>query len=194
MRLVFRAAFWTWFLTALAAGRFEWLERLPVPAIQGILFVITAVLLAAYFRLPALRARVDELDVRALVLLHVSRFVGIYFLVLHQRGELPYAFAVPGGWGDNLTAFLALCVVFVPLREEIRRHAILIWNTIGLVDIVLVVATAARFGLTDPDQLRAFRHLPLSMLPTFLVPLIIATHVIIYVRLARPAAEPDKAG
>jgi len=33
-------------------------------------------------------------------------------------------------------------------------------------------------------------YLPLSLLPTFLVPLLIATHIIIYTRLTRPAAKP----
>jgi hypothetical protein len=48
------------------------------------------------------------------------------------------------------------------------------------------VATAVRLGFTQPWQLLAVRLLPCSMLPTFLVPLIIATHVIIYVRLSAP--------
>ena len=41
-----------------------------------------------------------QLDLRLLVLYHLTRFVGVWFLVLYSRGELPYAFAVPGGWGD----------------------------------------------------------------------------------------------
>jgi hypothetical protein len=32
---------------------------------------------------------------------------------------------------------------------------------------------------------RPFTHLPLSLLPTFLVPLIIATHIIIFMRIRR---------
>ena len=50
-------------------------------------------------------------DLRALALFHVTRFVGFYFLVLHARGELPWAFAVPGGWGDNITAAWVLVLV-----------------------------------------------------------------------------------
>ncbi|MFL5495735.1 MAG: hypothetical protein ACJ8DC_15225 [Gemmatimonadales bacterium] len=39
-------------------------------------------------------------------------------------------------------------------------------------------------------QLRALLRLPLSLLPTFLVPLIIASHVVLAIRLAgRPAAS-----
>jgi hypothetical protein len=93
---------------------------------------------------------------------------------------------VPGGWGEIAVAVLALGLVFLPLRASLRRRACIIWNTFGLVEILLLVATAVRFGFTQPWQLLAVRLLPCSMLPTFLVPLIIATHVIIYVRLSAP--------
>jgi hypothetical protein len=189
VRILVRLVLWTWFLAALVVGRLELLARLPAPATQIILVVLTALLLTSCFGITAFRTWVLALDLRALVLLHVTRFVGFYFLFLYQRGTLPYAFAVPGGWCDNLVAFLALGVVFVPLREELRRHVYLIWNTIGLVDMLLVVIIAARIEQTQPWQLGEFQHLPLSMLPTFLVPLLLTTHVIIYALLMRKVAE-----
>ena len=187
--LVVRLVFWLWFAAAVFAGQQLVLQRLPPVAVPGLVCGLTALLLLNYFRVAALRAWVDALDLRTLVLLHVTRFVGFYFLVLYGRGELPYAFAVPGGWSDIIVAFLALGVVFVPLREELRRHAYLIWNTIGLVDMLLVVTIAARIEHTQPWQLSEFQHLPLSMLPTFLVPLLITTHVIIYARLREKSPE-----
>lgn len=189
MRILVRIVIWTWFIAALAVGKYELLAHLPAPATQGILIALTALLLAACFGITAVRAWIDALDVRALVLPHVTRFVGFYFLLLYQRGELPYAFAVPGGWGDIIVASLAVAVVFLPLREELRHHVCFIWNTIGLVDILFVVVTAARIGFSHPWQLGALQILPLSVLPTFLVPLILATHVIIYVRLMRKSPE-----
>lgn len=189
MRILVRIVIWTWFIAALAVGKYELLAHLPAPATQGILIALTALLLAACFGITAVRAWIDALDVRALVLPHVTRFVGFYFLLLYQRGELPYAFAVPGGWGDIIVASLAVAVVFLPLREELRHHVCFIWNTLGLVDVLFVVVTAARIGFSHPWQLGALQVLPLSVLPTFLVPLIIATHVLIYVRLMRKSPE-----
>ena len=189
MRIIVRLVLWTWFLAALVVGRLELLARLPALAPQIILVALTVLLLVACFAISAVRTWIDALDVRALVLPHVTRFVGVYFLLLYQRGVLPYAFAVPCGWGDIIVASLAVGVVFLPLGEKLRPHVCFIWNTVGLVDILFVVFTAARIGLTRPWQLGALRVLPLSVLPTFLVPLIIATHVLIYVRLVRSSPE-----
>lgn len=181
--LPLRIAVWLWLISALFIGNSGLLQRLPMPAIQGILFALTGICLAVYFKIQGLRAWVDRLDLRALVSLHVTRFVGFYFLLLYNRGELPYAFAVPGGWGDIIVATLALGVCVVPLSDSLRKRAITAWNVVGLVDIALVVITAARLGLENQFQMRALTYLPLSLLPTFLVPLIIASHVVILLRL-----------
>jgi hypothetical protein len=186
--LVVRLIFWVWFAAAVVAGQQLVLQRLPPLATPGILLGLTALLLFAYFRSVPIHAWVDALDLRTLVFFHVSRFVGIYLLVLYRRGELPYGFAVPGGLGDIVVAAFALPLVFVPFATPRRDRLIYIWNIVGLIDIVGVVASAIRFNLASPAQLRALTHLPLSLLPTLLVPLIIATHVVIVVRLSRERA------
>ncbi len=188
MPLTLRIGLWLWLITALVAGRQLWLVPLLGPALQGIIFGLTGLVLLLYFKTRTLRTWIDALDLRALVFFHVTRFVGFYFLFLYQRGELPYAFAVPGGWGDILVATGALLIFFLPLSDASQHRAIRFWNIIGLTDILLVLFTAARLGLEDPTQMRALTHLPLSLLPSFLVPLIIATHVIIFVRLRRNPA------
>jgi hypothetical protein len=90
------------------------------------------------------------------------------------------------GWGDIIVSILTLAVVAV-MRTEFAKTLLLIWNTIGLLDIIFVVFSALRFGLTDWQSMQALRELPVSLLPTFLVPLIIASHVLIFIRLAVPA-------
>lgn len=183
--LAVRLIFWLWFAAAVAFGYERTFLRLPPLAVPAIVFGLTGLMLGGYFRFAALRAWVDAIDLRALVLLHVTRFVGVYFLLLYHRGELPHDFAVPGGVGDIVVATLALPVALVPFDDARRQRFTVIWNVIGLVDILLVAFTAARLNLADPWQMRALTQLPLSLLPTFLVPVIIATHVVMLVRLAR---------
>ena len=175
-----------WLLVAItlgASGRVAtW--RPPVP--QIVLAGLTALLLAAVVLLPRFRGWLRTLDLRYLVALHLTRFVGIYFLVLYYRdGALPYAFAVPGGWGDILVAALALGLLAVVRHLETRLGLLGVWNALGLIDILFVVATASRLALADPDSMNALLRLPLSLLVTFLVPLIIASHVVLFWRIAR---------
>ena len=128
---------------------------------------------------------VSNTDLRWLVLFHLTRlFAGAYFLVLCQHGELPCGFARPAGWGDIVVAVLALAVVGA-VCTQFAKPLLLVWNTLGLLDIIVVVSSALHFGLKDWQSMHALRELPLSLLPTFLVPLIIASHVLNFVRLVR---------
>lgn len=156
----------------------------PPPFPLLVLLGLVVALLGLFRASPRFRAWALGVDIRALVLVHATRFVGAYFLVLHARGELPWAFAVPGGWGDIAVAAAAIAVVTgAQRRGSAGWGTLFVWNVVGFVDITLVVATAARLGMTDPGSMRALTRLPLSLLPTFLVPIIIATHVVIFVRL-----------
>jgi hypothetical protein len=66
-----------------------------------------------------------------------------------------------------------------------------VWNALGLIDILFVVAAASRLAMADPDSMNALLRLPLSLLVTFLVPLIIASHVVM---LWRIGWRPDSRG
>ena len=181
-----------WLLVALVLGASGQVARWRPPVPQLVLVGLTALVLLAFVGLPRFRGWLLALDLRWLVALHLTRFVGIYFLVVYYRdGALPRAFAVPGGWGDIIVATLALSLLAAGGRLEPRRLLVGLWNTLGLIDILFVVATATRLVLADPDSLNALLRLPLSLLPTFLVPLIIAGHVVVYWRLSR--REPASA-
>jgi len=175
-----------WLLTATALGAAGVVRSLRPPAPQFVLAGLTAIVLALGWFVAGFRVWLSEVDVRWLVALHLTRFVGAYFLYLYGRGQLPYAFAVPGGLGDIVVASLAAVLLLAgPPRDTWRWRGYAGWNVLGLADILFVVATAARQGLVDPESMAALLRLPLSLLPTFLVPLIIATHVALGVRLAR---------
>ena len=120
--LIVRTLLWLWFAAAVAAGYFLALQRIAPGAIPLVIFGLTALALYAYFRLPGLRDWIDDLDPRALFQLHLTRFVGVYFLYLFNRGELPYAFAVPAGIGDIVVALLALALIADDLGEEVARR------------------------------------------------------------------------
>ena len=163
------------------------------PAPQLILILLTGMVVVAFATRRNFRYWVARLDLRVFPGFHLTRFVGIYFLVLHARGELPYAFAVPGGWGDIFVAASALLLIALPGGPAARPGLLLAWNLFGLLDILFVVATATRLALADPTSMAALMRFPLSLLPTFLVPLIIASHLMLFWRLrqARAASIPS---
>lgn len=170
-----------WLVVATIIGVSGLYERsTPVIVALTIWGLVLATLVAAR-RWPALRNWWPAADLRLPVAFHLTRFVGVWFLVLYSRGELPWGFAVPGGIGDTI---VALGVVAL-LATGVPRRALLAWNIFGAVDILLVVVAALRLGLADPAQMAALRAFPLALLPLFVVPVIILTHMMIFARLQR---------
>jgi len=174
-----------WFVGALlfvGSGR---LAQLRPPGPQLVLLALTAAVLVAGATITGFRIWLAGINLRQLVAVHITRFVGIAFLVYASRGELPAAFALPAGWGDIAIATVALVLVLFVPDLLAHRTVLLAWNFLGLVDILFVVATAARTLLVAPDSMHALLVLPLGLVPTFLVPLIIATHLWLFQRLRR---------
>jgi hypothetical protein len=178
-----------WFLIAVVVGFSGILLSVPLPLpMLGALITIILLVVIAVRR--DLRDRALAGGVTPLIAVHLTRFVGFYFLWLYSRGLLPRDFAVPAGWGDVLIASTAIVVLLIVRAQPARRgtrFAVLIWNVAGLIDILMVVAIAMRLTRADPGVQRGFATLPLSVLPTFLVPLVIVTHVLIFVWVARTA-------
>ncbi len=187
---VVRIALPLWLGVAVVLGATGRIEMLQPPAPQLVLVALTAGTLLTLWLFQPLSAWVQVVDVRWLVGFHLTRFVGVYFLLLHRQGELPYAFAVPGGWGDIIVALLASFLILSGAASGRRRLAYLLWNVVGLVDILFVVAIATRLAFADPLSMAALLRFPLSLLPTFVVPLIITIHIVLFVRLTKPSDEP----
>ncbi|HET7693417.1 MAG TPA: hypothetical protein VFM44_10050 [Gemmatimonadota bacterium] len=184
------AALLSWCALALVAGATGAVARSPVPP-PILVGGLTVAGLLAWRASAKIRAWVRAVPPRALVALHLVRFVGVWFLVLYRRGELPFAFAVPGGWGDIITAAAAagLLLGAFPAHTPGRRAALYAWNALGLLDILFVVTTAGRLFFADADQLAPLTRLPLSLLPTFFVPLIVLSHLRIFGWLRETSRE-----
>ena len=169
-----------WCLSAALLGAVGIFASLHPPFPQVILFGLVALLTIAYGFSSEFRLWLASVPLEWLVSVHLVRFVGFYFLWLYEQRQLPFAFAVLGGWGDIVVATLAL--VLLVLRPD-SRLIYQVWNAFGLADILFVVSTATRLALADSASMAALLRFPLSLLPTFIVPLIIFTHVVIFLRL-----------
>jgi len=172
-----------WLGLAVAAGASGRVAMLRPPAPQLVVAALTVLLVLAGRMAPGLAAWLRTIDPRAGIALHLIRFVGIYFLILESRNELAAGFAIPGGIGDTAVAILAVGLLVASPAAGWWRRAALAWNVLGLLDILFVVVSAARLGRSDPAGMAPLLRLPLSLLPTFIVPLIIGSHLWLFGRL-----------
>ena len=180
-----------WLVAAVLLGASGTMEQLRPPAPQLVLLGLTVVLLVAWRVSHGFRRWINGIDLRALIAIHLTRFVGLYFLAVCGRGELPCSFARPAGYGDILVAILAAGLLLGWKVLRTSRGLIGTWNALGLADILFVVASAARHAMADPSSMGAMLRLPLSLLITFLVPIIIASHIVIFSRLLFSASENE---
>lgn len=181
-----------WLLAAIALGLSEALRSVRPPAPQILIAGLTGGLISAYWYSKSFRDWLKALDLRTIVALHLTRFVGFYFLWLCGKGQLPWGFAVPGGWGDIIVATSAVVILASWSGFGRRRLVLLIWNSYALVDILFVVATAAAEAMASPASMVALLRMPLSLLATFVVPLIISSHLLIFARVRGKSGLAEK--
>jgi hypothetical protein len=176
-----------WFLVAWLIGASGLPQKLTPPVPQVIILLLTIALLAFSRLYEPLRAWIVTADLRALVSVHMLRAIaGAGFLWAASRGELSRDFANIAGYGDILVALLALAMILRVAPERPSAPLLyVIWNTIGLIDIMLAVVTATRIAMTDQPAMAALLRTPFAVIPLFLVPVVIASHIWIFERLLR---------
>ena len=107
------------------------------------------------------------------------RMVGFTFVLLEARGSLPAIFALPAGYGDmaiGATASFVAC----KLASSAHRNSFVLWQLLGITDLVIAVSLGTTAGLISPQgpSMAPMTTLPLCLIPTFLVPLFVIFHVI----------------
>ena len=157
----------------------------PGPAIALVNFALTLAALSLVAFVPRLRDWAMSASLRPWVAYHVVRFVGIALLAFAVAGRLPAGWATKAAWGDIAVATLAGWVAMFALPVVTIRKWLVVftWNLLGLADILFVLATGIPIAVRDVAAMSPLREWPLVLLPTFVVPLILVTHVLIFIRL-----------
>jgi hypothetical protein len=174
-----------WFFLALAGSLLGFFDSEPSPPLPLGLAAVAPVALFAVSYLTSVRFRelVWSLDLRLLTLAQTWRVGGIVFLVLYQQGALPGVFAIPAGWGDFAIGITAPIVAWY-WRRPFPTKTFIVWNVLGSLDLVLavtlgVLASRTPIGILSGDvTTRLMGQFPLSLIPTFFVPLLLILHLI----------------
>lgn len=149
--------------------------------LQFVLSLIVAALLARWYLAPWLADKPFEVMLMVLLAPHAFRHVGMAFLVpaLNKPG-MPADFATAAAYGDLLSGILAL-VALIALKGRWAMAIPLVWifNLVGAIDL----ANALR-------QADAVLYMGATwFIPTFLVPVLLVTHAMIFACLIRHASD-----
>jgi hypothetical protein len=175
-----------WFLTVLILGSHESFVRpagsLPVPILMAI--AIPMISFLATFRLSnRFREWILSADLRLITGIQAWRFGGFAFLTLYTLNLLPAYFAWPAGIGDMAIGATAPFVVASLIRNPGKASSknFVLWNVLGILDLVVAVTLGGFGPLLFPDVATTaaglMARLPLSLIPTFFVPLFILMHL-----------------
>jgi hypothetical protein len=172
-----------WLAVATAVGFTGVITAVPMgPQLIALTLTVVAVIVSS--RVAVVRESVDALPIQALVGMHVTRFVGIAFLVLGARGELSPLFAERAGWGDITTATIAGALLLIGLARTVSPRVLIAWNVFGMIDLIVAVSTAAFVAVRgDVPGVEPLLRLPFVLVPIFAVPLLFATHIALFRRL-----------
>ncbi len=120
-----------------------------------------------------------SLNPRTLTFVQSWRILGFVFVLLQAHSVLPAIFALPAGYGDMAIGATASLVAW-KLANPSHRRTFLLWQVFGIADLVMAVSLGTTARLLSPHgtSMVAMTVLPLSLVPTLIVPLLLIFHVI----------------
>ena len=159
--------------------------------------VLPPLLFALLYRLSRrFRAFALAIDLRWLTAIQGWRVLGAMFLALYAFGLLPGLFAWPAGLGDAVVGLAAPFVLLAILRGTPNWQRRVAWlNIAGLIDFAGAVGTGvltsnSSLGLLADGLPHAnLGELPLSLVPTFAVPLWTIFHMISLLQLRQARSK-----
>jgi hypothetical protein len=199
-RLIF-----VWFLFSLTASALHLFrtepDQPPIPLGLAVLIPIAIFTIWSATSQP-FRQFLLSLNPSTLTFVQAWRIAGFVFLVLYTYSILPGQFALPAGWGDIAIGATAPLVA-MKLANPNHRKGFILWQLLGITDLVNAVGmgVAARFINPHGIATSAMTVLPMSLIPTFAVPLFMILHFISiaqarqwqeqpYPRVAEPLHSP----
>ncbi len=135
---------------------------------------------------PGFSRNVDAVPVAWFAGFHALRALfGIFFLAIYEMGALPAAVALDGGYGDiaaGIFGALAAFLIVLEARPAVTRTALAVFSLVGLLDFTIIIYLA--LTTLEPDAPFAAFY-PFMLIPAFVVPLFLLTHVYVLRAMVR---------
>ncbi len=182
-----------WLVAAFVAGTLGVVNEpgRPPLVLAGFLAVPILGFVLWYWASPSFRAFTETIPLSLLVGSHLWRFVGLGFVIAWLAGALPAGFGIPEGFGDIIAAAGALILLPRVRKGTASRGWLLAWNTFGFLDLLSAIAVGLGFsesavGLlhTATASTKLMVTFPVSLIPTFFVPLFLLVHALTFRRVA----------
>jgi hypothetical protein len=153
------------------------MNALAIFGLQLVLSLILFTLIAKWYVTPWLAEKSIHQALIVLIFPHALRHVGLTFLVPGVVAQpLPTFFANTAAYGDLVSGLLALlCLVALRGGWSLALPLVWLFNIVGTADLL----NALRQADAVPDLGATW------FIPTFLVPVLLVTHVMIFARLFR---------
>jgi hypothetical protein len=184
----------TWFVVSITASALHLYQTGPdqPPLPLGLAALTPLIVFLVWFAWSrSFREFTLSLNPRLLTLVQAWRIAGFVFVVLAAYRMLPNLFALPAGWGDIAIGFTAIWAALKLATPDHRRRFI-VWQVLGIADLVNAVLLGTLTGVINPHGIptSAMTVLPLSVVPTFFVPLYTMIHVICIAQALRWPVQP----
>ena len=186
-----------WFAFSLTASAFHLYSTAPnqPPLPIGLAATLPIAVFFAWFAAsPSFRQFLYSLDPRTLTQAQSLRVAGLTMLTLYAVHLLPGLFALPAGLGDMGVGLTAVYASNRLARPE-HRSGFIRWQFLGIADLVIAVTMGTLVGFLEPHGVpnSLMTVLPMSLIPTFGVPLFVILHII-SIAQARRWPQQEQAG
>ena len=142
--------------------------------------------LLVYFFSRRVREALYALPLWLITAIHILRFVGIGFVAGVLTDDLPSQFGWPSGIGDIAAAIFSIPITIRLYRNCLSkglRIGFIVWNIFGLIDLFSAITLGLLYSvsvvgiLSSPfSNTRSLSFFPVSLIPTFYVPILILLH------------------
>lgn len=190
-KIVLAALLGLWVGVAAAGSAAGWAAMARPFPIMGLFVVAPLIAAIVATALPKAREAMLGLPLPLLVGMNVGRVFAVLFLLVAAEGRMSGPFPHSAGWGDIITGAVALPLIWLAHKPARNKAVLHLWNAFGVLDLVAAIVLGV---MSAPGSLlqvfpgpgsEAMTHLPLSFVPTVLVPMWMVLHAIIWVKLRR---------